>query len=50
MLDAWPDILRYAGAKTPMAEIDTPDLERMKWFGEYYRKRDGNGYMLRIRL
>lgn len=49
--DVWPDVLRYAGAKTPMAEIETPDLERMKWYGAYYRKRDGDGtYMLRIRL
>lgn len=49
--DVWPDVLRYAGAKTPMARIETPDLERMKWYGAYYRKRDGDGtYMLRIRL
>ena len=49
--DVWPDVLRYAAASTPMQEIDTPDLERMKWHGVYYRKRDGDGkYMLRIRL
>jgi precorrin-3B synthase len=49
--DVWPDVLKYAAARTPMADIETPDLERMKWYGVYYRKRDGDGtYMLRIRL
>lgn len=49
--DVWPDIEKYAAAKTPMADIAPPDLERMKWYGVYYRKRDGDGtYMLRIRL
>lgn len=50
-LDVWPDMLKYAEARTPMKEIPTPDLERMKWHGFYYRKRDGSGsYMTRIRL
>lgn len=50
-LDVWPDILNYANAKTPMKEIPAPDLERMKWHGIFYRKRDKPGsYMLRIRL
>ena len=49
--DVWPDLLRYAEARTPMQDIETPDLERMKWYGAFYRKRDGAGtYMLRIRL
>ena len=49
--DVWSDVLRYAGGKTPMAEISDPDLERMKWHGFFYRKRDGNGrYMNRIRI
>ncbi len=49
--DVWPDLLRYAEARTPMQDIETPDLERMKWYGTFYRKRDGAGtYMLRIRL
>src|SRR5262245_21062244 len=49
--DVWPVVLRYAQARTPMADIETPDLERMKWYGAFYRKRDGAGtYMLRIRL
>ncbi|MGE5193504.1 MAG: precorrin-3B synthase, partial [Deltaproteobacteria bacterium] len=49
--DVWPDVLRYAQARTPMPEIGIPDLERMKWYGAFYRKRDGAGtYMLRIRL
>jgi ferredoxin-nitrite reductase len=50
-LDVWPDVLNYAAAGTPMKEIPTPDLERMKWHGVFYRKRDTPGsYMLRIRL
>ena len=49
--DVWPDVLRYAEAGTPMKEIPIPDLERMKWYGTFYRKRDGEGsYMLRIRI
>lgn len=50
-LDVWPDVLRYAEANTPMKAIDTPDLERMKWYGFFYRKRDAPGrYMNRIRI
>jgi precorrin-3B synthase len=49
--DVWPDVLRYAEARTPMKAIDDADLERMKWHGVFYRKRDGAGtYMLRIRI
>lgn len=49
--DVWPDVLRHAEARTPMAEIETPDLERMKWHGFFYRKRDKPGrYMNRIRV
>ncbi len=49
--DVWPDVLRHAAARTPMAEIETPDLERMKWYGFFYRKRDTPGrYMNRIRI
>ena len=49
--DVWPDVLRHAGAGTPMAGIETPDLERMKWYGFFYRKRDTPGrYMNRIRI
>ena len=50
-LDVWPDVLRHAEARTPMADIETPDLERMKWYGFFYRKRDTPGrYMNRIRI
>lgn len=50
-LDVWPDVLRYAAAGTPMKDIDQADLERMKWHGFYYRKRDEPGrYMNRIRI
>ncbi len=49
--DVWPDVERYAAAKTPMDDIDAPDLERMKWHGFFYRKRDAPGrYMNRIRI
>ena len=50
-LDIWPDILRYAENSTPVKDIPNDDLERMKWYGIFYRKRDGKGtYMLRIRI
>ena len=49
--DVWPDVLRHAEAGTPMGGIETPDLERMKWYGFFYRKRDTPGrYMNRIRI
>jgi precorrin-3B synthase len=50
-LDVWPDIERHAAEGTPMKQIDGPDLERMKWYGFFYRKRDQPGlYMNRIRV
>ncbi|MEX0936952.1 MAG: Rieske 2Fe-2S domain-containing protein [Pirellulales bacterium] len=50
-LDVWPDLERYAAQHTPMNKIDTSDLERMKWYGFFYRKRDTPGrYMNRIRI
>ncbi|MCC7085690.1 MAG: hypothetical protein IT427_11870 [Pirellulales bacterium] len=50
-LDVWTDILTYARTKTPLKDIPAPDLERMKWYGVFYRKRDTPGsYMLRIRI
>ncbi len=49
--DVWPDMLSHAEQATPMKNIPSDDLERMKWFGSFYRKRDGEGtYMLRIRI
>jgi ferredoxin-nitrite reductase len=50
-IDVWPDILRYAQEGTPMAAIDDADLERMKWYGYFYRKNnDNNHYMCRVRI
>lgn len=49
--DVWPDVLHHARAKTPQKDIPAADLERMKWYGVFYRKRDTPGtYMLRIRI
>ena len=49
--DVWDNLLQYAAEARPMKDIDTPELERMKWHGVFYRKRDTPGsYMLRIRL
>jgi ferredoxin-nitrite reductase len=49
--DVWPDIEARARAGTPMSEIPDPDLERMKWYGIFYRKRVEDGrYMVRIRI
>ncbi|MCC6494236.1 MAG: Rieske 2Fe-2S domain-containing protein [Pirellulales bacterium] len=50
-LDVWPDVIEYARVRTSVKTIPTPDLERMKWYGVFYRKRDTPAaYMLRIRL
>ncbi len=50
-MDVWPDVLRYAQQKTPMNSIEVPELERMKWYGFFYRKNnDNNHYMIRIRI
>jgi precorrin-3B synthase len=49
--DVWPDLERYATQGTVMAEIDEADLERMKWYGVFYRKRVEDGrYMIRVRI
>ncbi|MCA9173367.1 MAG: Rieske 2Fe-2S domain-containing protein [Planctomycetales bacterium] len=49
--DVWEDIERHAAERTPMKKIDQADLERMKWHGFFYRKRDAPGrYMNRIRV
>lgn len=49
--DVWPEIVRWAQDATPMAQIDTADLERMKWYGYFYRKNhDNDRYMCRVRL
>jgi ferredoxin-nitrite reductase len=49
--DVWPDVQVHAKAATPMAEIAEADLERMKWYGIFYRKRVEDGrYMIRIRI
>ncbi len=49
--EVWADVERHAAAGTPMKEIAAPDLERMKWHGFFYRKRDTPGrYMNRIRV
>lgn len=49
--DVWPEIERHAAEGTPLSDIDSADLERMKWHGFFYRKRDEPGrYMNRIRI
>lgn len=49
--DVWPDVLRHAADATPMSKIDGSDLERMKWYGFFYRKNNDNDhYMVRVRL
>src|SRR5260370_42392548 len=49
--DVWDDLKAYAQAGTAMAEIAEADLERMKWYGVFYRKRVEDGrYMIRVRI
>ncbi len=50
-LDSWGDLLAHAKAGTPMKELTLPEMERMKWFGFYYRKtNDLDRYMTRVRI
>ncbi len=48
-LDVLPDLLRYAVARTPVAEIPPDDLDRMKWYGLFHRKQTPGFFMLRLR-
>jgi ferredoxin-nitrite reductase len=49
--DVWNDVVEHARAGTGMSEIPEADLERMKWYGIFYRKRVEDGrYMIRIRI
>lgn len=48
--DVWPDLLRWAQEGTPHEKIDEPDLQRMKWYGIFWRKHDRDRYMIRIRI
>jgi len=48
--DVWPDVLRWAQEGTPHHHIDETDLQRMKWYGLFWRKHDRDRYMIRIRL
>ncbi len=49
-LEALADIERYAAAATPVAEIPEPDLQRMKWYGVFYRPQTPDEFMMRLRL
>ncbi len=49
--DVRPDIEAYAARSTPMSEIAEAELERMKGYGLFYRKRVEDGrYMIRVRI
>jgi ferredoxin-nitrite reductase len=48
--DVWPDLLRWAEEGTPHAAIAEEDLQRMKWYGLFWRKHDRDRYMIRIRI
>jgi ferredoxin-nitrite reductase len=48
--DVWPDVLRWAQEGTPHERIEEPDLQRMKWYGVFWRKHDRDRYMIRIRI
>jgi ferredoxin-nitrite reductase len=50
-IDVWPDMMRWAQEKTSMSKLEEADLERMKWYGYFYRKNnDFDHYMARIRI
>jgi len=48
--DVWPDVLRWAQEGTPHHRIDEAELQRMKWYGLFWRKHDRDRYMIRIRI
>jgi ferredoxin-nitrite reductase len=48
--DVWPDFLQWANASTSYDSIDDDELQRLKWYGIFWRKRDQNRYMLRVRV
>ncbi|HWP34357.1 MAG TPA: precorrin-3B synthase, partial [Thermodesulfobacteriota bacterium] len=48
--DVWPDLLRWAREGTPHDRIEEPDLQRLKWYGVFWRKHDRDRYMIRIRI
>ncbi|MBI2207526.1 MAG: precorrin-3B synthase [Candidatus Rokubacteria bacterium] len=48
--DVWPDIVKWAQEGTPASAIEEPDLQRMKWYGLFWRKHDRDRYMIRIRI
>jgi ferredoxin-nitrite reductase len=48
--DVWPEFLRWAEAGTSYDKIDEDDLQRLKWYGVFWRKRDHDRYMLRVRI
>jgi precorrin-3B synthase len=48
--DLWPDLLRWAEQETPHATIEEEELQRLKWYGVFWRKHDVDRYMLRVRI
>ncbi len=47
----WADVERHVAARNAPKSITRADLERMKWYGFFYRKRDKPGrFMNRIRV
>lgn len=48
--DVWPDFLQWSEAGTSYDKISDDDLQRLKWYGVFWRKHDRNRYMLRVRI
>jgi ferredoxin-nitrite reductase len=48
--DVWPEFLQWADAGTTYDKINDDDLQRLKWYGIFWRKHDHNRYMLRVRI
>ncbi|MGA2410420.1 MAG: hypothetical protein ABSG46_08550 [Candidatus Binataceae bacterium] len=48
--DVWPEFLQWSEAAASYDKIDDADLQRLKWHGIFWRKRDCNRYMLRVRI
>ena len=48
--DVWPDFLQWSQAATSYSKIAEDDLQRLKWYGVFWRKHDHDRYMLRVRI
>ncbi len=49
-LDVWPDLLRYAASGMAASDVPEDDLQRLKWYGIFYRPQRPETFMMRLRI